>query len=492
VRSRSPARRASAALAATLLAASLISALNAFSAHSGSALAQAGNDIDCTLDSTGKTPIIDLGDDTYLGAQGGLYPRGSNEIPAPHQALGTMRAAEITPRDDSGNPDPDGKIAFVAIGVSNTRREFTAFLEAAGPEVADSIVLVNAAQNGEPVSSWLDPNDDVWSLFDRALLDAGVTAEQVQGAWVKIPERYEEPPADFPANIFDYRGMLTAALRTIQQKIPNLQVAYLSSRIYGGYNAVTSSNPEPNAYEEGFGVKWVIEQQIAGNPVLNADPGRGEVVAPWIAWGPYIWADGTTPRSDGLTWECGDLNSDGIHPNGNGSEKVADLLLDFLRDEPTATWLFGEPVTAAEAPEPATVTTTTLAGDPGLSEATLPVPDTTGRPGSDNQGETSGTGSPGDQGSLTGDTTRRERREQQRAEREQERQEQGSGQQAPGATGAPDDDDPDSVAAGPADIEDVPPLVWALAAAGAMMLLFLVMRFIRDKTRPKEEDPPAA
>jgi len=188
----------------------------------------------------------------------------------------------------------------------------------------------------------------------------------------------------------------------------------------------------------------------------------------------------------------GDLNSDGIHPNGNGSEKVADLLLDFLRDEPTATWLFGEPVTATEAPEPATVTTTTLAGDPGLSEATLPVPDTTGRPGSDNQGETSGTGSPGDQGSLTGDTTRRERREQERAEREQERQEQGSGQQAPGATGAPDDDDPDSVAAGPADIEDVPPLVWALAGAGAMMLLFLVVRFIRDKTRPKEEDPPAA
>jgi hypothetical protein len=473
------------------VAASLLFAANALSVRSGSALAQAGNDIDCSLDSTGKTPIIDLGDETYLGAQGGLYPRGSNDIPTPHQALGLVRAAEITPRDENGNPDPDGKIAFVSIGVSNTRREFTAFLAAAGPVVADSIVLVNAAQNGEPVSSWLDPNDDVWSLFDRALLDAGVTAEQVQGAWVKIPERYEDPPVDFPANIFDYRGMLTAALRTIHQKIPNLQVAYLSSRIYGGYNAVTSSNPEPNAYEEGFGVKWVIEQQIAGNPVLNADSRRGDVVAPWIAWGPYLWADGTTPRSDGLTWECGDLNSDGIHPNGNGSDKVADLLLDFLQDEPTATWLFGQPVAAGEAPEPATVTTTTLAGDPGLSEATLPVPEATGRPGSDDPGETSGTGEPGGSGAVTGDTTRRERREQQRAEREQERQEQASGQQGPGATEAPDDD-PDSVAAGPADLDDVPPLVWALAGAGAMMLLFLAVRFIRDKTRRREEDPPAA
>ena len=490
MRSRSPARRASAALAATLLAASLVSAVDAFSAQSGSALAQAHNDIDCTLDSTGKTPIIDLGDEAYLGAQGGLYPRGSNEIPATHEALGMMRAAEITPRDESGNPDPDGKIAFVSIGVSNTRREFTAFIATAGPEMADSIVLVNAAQNGEPVSSWLDPNDAVWSSFDRALLDAGVTAEQVQGAWVKIPERYEDPPADFPANIFDYRGMLTAALRTIQQKIPNLQVAYLSSRIYGGYNAVTSSNPEPNAYEEGFGVKWVIEQQMAGNPVLNADPRRGEVVAPWIAWGPYLWADGTTPRSDGLTWECGDLNSDGIHPNGNGSDKVADLLLDFLREESTATWLFGEPVTAGEAPPPDTVTTTTLAGDPGLSAATLPVPDATGRQGSNDPGETNG--DPAAPGAGTGDTTRRERREQERAEREQERQEQASGTQAPGATGAPGDDAPDSVAAGPTDLDDVPPLVWALAGAGAMMLLFLAVRLIRNKIRPKEEDPPAA
>ncbi len=403
-----------------------------------------------------------------------------------------LRAAEITPRDEAGNPDPNGKIAFVSIGVSNTRREFTAFLEAAGPEVAESIVLVNAAQNGEPVSSWLDPNDDVWSQFDRAMLDAGVTAAQVQGAWVKIPERYEDPPAEFPANIFDYRGMLTAALRTIQQEIPNLQVAYLSSRIYGGYNAVTSSNPEPNAYEEGFGVKWVIEQQIAGNPILNADPGQGAVAAPWVAWGPYLWADGATPRSDGLTWECGDLNSDGIHPNGSGSEKVADLLLDFLRDEPTATWLFGESVTAVEVPPPGTVTTTTLPGDPGLSEATLPVPEATGRPGSADPGETSGTGTTVDPGSVTGETTRRERREQERAERQLERQQQGSGTAEPGGTGAPRDGSADSVAAGPTDLDDVPPVVWALAGAGTMMLLFLLVRFVRDRFRPEGEDPPSA
>ena len=282
--------------------------------------AQQIDDIDCSLDTTGKTPINDLGTGAYQGAEGGLYPNGSNVIPEDHEAVGLLRVAEITPRDEAGDPDPNGKIVFASIGVSNTRREFTAFLTAAGadPDIASSVVLVNGAQTGEPVTSWLDPTDSVWSEFEGELAAAGVTAAQVQGAWVKIPERITEGLVPFPDNALDYRDRLAAALRTMHNELPNLQVAYLSSRIYGGYSSIASSNPEPHAYEEGFGVKWLIEQQMAGNPVINADPRRGDVVAPWVAWGPYIWADGVNPRSDGLTWECDEFISDGIHPNPGG------------------------------------------------------------------------------------------------------------------------------------------------------------------------------
>jgi len=48
--------------------------------------------------------------------------------------------------------------------------------------------------------------------------------------------------------------------------------------------------------------------------------------------------DGLAPRSDGLTWLCGEFNADGTHPNSAGSRKVADMLLDFVHEDPTAAW----------------------------------------------------------------------------------------------------------------------------------------------------------
>jgi hypothetical protein len=176
-------------------------------------------------------------------------------------------------------------------------------------------------------SDWADPTGAAWSELDKRLRAAGVTRAQVQAAWVKLANRADSTPVD------TYRAQLEQdwinTLRNLRDRFPNLVIAYQSSRIYAGY-ASTLLNPEPYAYESGFVVKRIIQRQIDGALPLR----------PWLAWGPYLWADGLVPRSDGLTWQCSDFQSDGTHPSTSGRRKVADRLLEFFESDETATEWF--------------------------------------------------------------------------------------------------------------------------------------------------------
>jgi hypothetical protein len=126
--------------------------------------------------------------------------------------------------------------------------------------------------------------------------------------------------------------------QVLHQRFPNLKLAYVSSRIYAGY-ASTRLNPEPYAYESGFSVKWLIEQQIQGDAALNFDPKRGTVKSPWLSWGPYLWASGTKGSAADLRYEEGDFADDGTHPSPAGQKKVAAALLDFFKsDATTKSW----------------------------------------------------------------------------------------------------------------------------------------------------------
>ena len=127
-----------------------------------------------------------------------------------------------------------------------------------------------------------------------------------------------------------------------REQFPNLRIDYLGSRIYGGYSTGVL-NPEPYAYESAFPARWLIRDQMKGEPALNYDSQKGEVKAPILLWGPYLWADGTTPRkSDGLVWKAEDLAADGVHPTMSGREKVAKMLLEFCKTDPLAKgWFVG-------------------------------------------------------------------------------------------------------------------------------------------------------
>jgi hypothetical protein len=148
-------------------------------------------------------------------------------------------------------------------------------------------------------------------------------------------------------------------------RYPNLKQVFVTGRIYGGYakNPVVNGveltvgcvHPEPFAYEESFGVQRLIVAQINRTPDAYTGNVRYPEDAPWVDWGPYLWASGPNiSSSTGLFW-CGGqaiapcLGSydfrhgdpidpqywgDFTHPSADGAKKVADQLVTFIGKTP--------------------------------------------------------------------------------------------------------------------------------------------------------------
>jgi lysophospholipase L1-like esterase len=287
----------------------------------------------CARTSVGLTPLVDMGASEYRGEPGGLYGSGANVAPPAHLDAGVALARGIQRRDADGQPSPTGRYAFVSIGMSNTTQEFRAFipLATADPDRDPGLAIVDGAQGGMTAADWAAPGCACWSRLDDRLREAGVSAAQVAAVWVKLANR--QPSSGWPAYARALADDTIGVVRLLKARFPNLRLAYLSSRIYAGY-ATTTLNPEPYAYESGFATRWAILDQITGAPSLAY--AGANAPAPWLAWGPYLWADGLRARGDGLTWSCGDLQADGTHPSPAGREKVAQRLLGFLRTDPTA------------------------------------------------------------------------------------------------------------------------------------------------------------
>ena len=289
-------------------------------------------------------PLSDLAGGQYLGFTGGLYENGLNVPPPDHFAAGLAAAAKVQPLNAQGNPSSTGRIVMLSIGMSNTTQEFCAPQNPApctswsfvGQALADPdvdrthLIFVNGARGGQTAGTWDQATDSNYNLVrDQNLTPAGLTEAQVQVAWVKVAN--SGPTVSLPASNSDARRLeqqIADIVRALKTRYPNLRLVYLSSRIYAGY-ATTTLNPEPYAYESAFGVKWAIQKQID-------DRRSGVNTEPWIGWGPYLWADGMNPRSDGLTWLRADLASDGTHPSQSGQRKVGTQLLQFFKNDPTA------------------------------------------------------------------------------------------------------------------------------------------------------------
>jgi hypothetical protein len=294
--------------------------------------------IDIAGTQTPVTAINDLGTGSYEGEEGGLYPSGSNVNP--QQAAGVSIAQALVPLDANGAPDPtNGLIGMISIGESATQQPFSQFIPIANadPTKNPKVVFVNGALGGETAGRLVVANNGyIGTMLNYLLPFAGVTPQQVEVAWV---DAIDSAQSGFPGDAQLLQGELETLAQSLKTTFPNLALAYFGSLNYTGYSqGVSTINPEPDAYETGFGDKWAIQDQINGNANLNYNPANGPVLAPWMGWGDYYWANGLLPRTDGTYWSCQDLGKDGVHPTYPGGQlKIAESLLTFLKSDTTAT-----------------------------------------------------------------------------------------------------------------------------------------------------------
>jgi YVTN family beta-propeller protein len=291
------------------------------------------------VDTSKLKPLTELGTEKYQGFEGGLYPGGKNERPTKHEAAGVALARQVQPLDKDGKPSKTGRIVLLSVGMSNTGQASNGFQKAlAGFEDRNpQVVFLNGAQGGMTAFAIQDPEDGktgtkYWTEVDNRLDNAGLSRAQVQAIWIKQADA--GPTQGFPGYAQKLEKELTNLVQALPARFPNLKLVYLSSRTYAGY-ATTKLNPEPYAYESGFSVRWLIEKQIKGEPGLNYDAKKGAVKAPWLSWGPYLWANGTTKRADGFCYAEEDFGKDGTHLSSSGVDKVGTLMLKFFKSDTT-------------------------------------------------------------------------------------------------------------------------------------------------------------
>ncbi len=318
----------------------------------------------CSIPPTGRLPLTDVDRGGYLGYEGGLFPRASNTDSPNHAAAGAAIARRIVPLGSDGAPDAvNGKIVYTYTGISltyldwwgsqdNPKANIYAPTENFNyralhlPNVNPKLSLPRAiiGQNGS--YNWTESNNPFWHDMIDALAQQSITSAQVQVLWAFTPGNGIGPGLEgnsFPQNAKLQRDGTVRMLHVILQYFPNTKIVYLSSKHFAwSTHADGRLIWEPFSHDSAWGIKWAIEQQINGNPMLNYDPAKGPVTSPWITWGPYFWTDAGTPRGyDKFTWTCPDdvyvLKSDFSHPSPAGIYLQAGLLLNQMTSDPSAT-----------------------------------------------------------------------------------------------------------------------------------------------------------
>ncbi len=296
----------------------------------------------CDNDSLGWIPIQDLGTGYYGIFQGGLYQGGTNNPPTSHLNKGIAIAKKLKPLDTLGNVNyATGKIVLAGFGASTVGGPFNHMIQIMKSETGlnPCMKAVNAANGSDGLEELTIENEEFWDYIKVfKLAEKGLTPIQVQVGWLMHSSRIDSNSVETEAYIDSLVKRFTIAVQAMTYYYPNLKILYVSGFPYGGYADPTKVLyhviAEPASYNHNFAVKKLIQNQINGSPDLRyKTPGK---VAPYLIWGPPIWADGKNPNLDGLSWNCETEFAEdggGYHMTNLGKDKLGDILLDFFETD---------------------------------------------------------------------------------------------------------------------------------------------------------------
>jgi len=311
-----------------LLLALVFTACNKESNNSIRSAAVSTNSVEFT--DTVKIPINDLGTGTYRGFTGGLYPGGVNTPSGQYKRDLKNFAMAIRPLSGGGVIDSTvGKIAFISIGGSVGGRNMLSLKDKTTGNPATNpflkLVNCNTGKGDASLNSIMNPNDPYWDHVSEVIITSHITRNQVQVVYLETEDSVQF--ANFPSRPRRFRDDLEQAVRTCKIKFTNLKIVYVLGRTTT-WNKQKVSNTEPCPYYNGWGEKFMIEDQINGK---KGTAYKGDsAVAPMVTWGWYQWADGSDiPRQDGFTWQESDTQ-DGMHATDAGQDTLSGRFQNFL------------------------------------------------------------------------------------------------------------------------------------------------------------------
>lgn len=291
------------------------------------------------VDHTTPIALPNLGTDTYLGFEGGLYPNGSNSIPAAYMS-------EVQAAYDALSAD--SSINFLCIGMSNLEQTCDHMIENIDGRMNPNVTVGNGGRPGRAMQAWDSGVNSLYTDLRRADMDANQVDVVIFFNACGFPE------TAYCGDWFSMQNSFESVYNSINQAYPQVKLIYFTSREYAPPEA-NNLNPNPYAFQDGFSVKWAIESRINGQ--LSGVP---------VVWGPYQYDE---------SWPFSYFRvPDYVHLSSEGLSFVGELWYEWFLGEP---WFNSGPIpTATPTIEP----TATSTPDPNVTPTHTPEPTNTAVP----------------------------------------------------------------------------------------------------------------